>query len=156
MKVPARPSFIGFLGFWLALSCVAGPAILAWLLLGQADDYSINGAPVTRAAFLAVLAPLVPWFAALFVCCGVTSWAILTEKSRGRPLAVALLLLSAIGGGVMPGAPPLTVVWPAILAAGVVVGLPVWWYFYRKANVVEYYARLAAEAPATALPNEEV
>ena len=147
MQVRVRPAFITFLGFWFALLCVAGLVIPAWLFLGHADTYSLNGAPATRQEFIAYLKPLLPGFAALAILGGVTSWTILTERLLGRPLAIALLMLLVAGPVVMPtsGGPPLSVVWPFALVIAVLIGLPLLWYFYRKRNVVEYYGELGQD-----------
>ena len=157
MTLRVRPGFITFLGFWLALSCVGGLVFPTWLMVGSADDYTINGAPATRDEFIAFLKPLLPWFASMAILSGVTSWAILSERAIGRPLAVALIIAFAAGSGLVPapGALPFSAIWPIALAAGAVVGLPLLWYFYRKRNVLEYYRDLM-KGTSAARPNEEL
>lgn len=141
MELRVRPKFVSFLGFWLGLSCVVGLVVPLWMILGNAETYSINGAPAARDEFLEYSRALLPWLMSLAILSGLTSWAILGERPLGRPLAIALILLFATGSGLVPapGNPPLSAVWPVELALVIALGLPLWWYFYRKRNVVEYY-----------------
>lgn len=143
MQLRVRPAFITLLGCWLALSCNVGLVLPGWLLVGHADSHSINGTPAT-------LTPLLPGLASLAIFSGVTSWAILTERPLGRPLAIILIMLLVAGPGLSPasGSLPFSAVWPFELAITLVVGLPLLWYLYRKKNVVEYYRELKRASSA--------
>jgi hypothetical protein len=142
MTRPVRPVFLSILAAWLALAPIVAVVIPLWLWLGNVDTYTVNGEQATREEFMQHLGQILPGLFALAVLCGFTAWAIFSERPRGRVFAIVTTIVVLAGGPVFNGALRSTAGWIVAIIMAAVVGVPLLWYFYRKRNVVEYYAAL--------------
>ena len=142
-----------FLGFW---GVVALPLGLS-LLVSEGGTYTLNGVAVTREEFMARAGAAF----ALFPVLGVVTIAIAVGIATGRRWARPLLLgFFALGPVVpvlalAPGNPDVRSDLPWSLGVALAFGGLVWWYLYRRPNVVAYYRSLASgrrrrESPAAA------
>jgi hypothetical protein len=135
----SRPTFLSFLAFWLSLTALIGLILGPWLFFGNADSYSVNDVPVSRDEFLRRSGPLLASMPILAIASGVAAWNLWSERYIGRPITLAALILTVVGPGFVPS---MRQPWEVTLVSGLVVALPLLWYFYRKPNVVAYYGSL--------------
>ena len=134
-----RPLLLRMAPWYFAFGAFAAVFVLVTSLVG--GSYTINDIPVTREAFLAAT---LPWVVPIGLLCAALSWGFARERLWARPTTVAAFVLLQLGTLIAAGR---GAGWVAVAAASVVSVLLVTlvgWYFYRRTEVVRYYADLMA------------
>jgi hypothetical protein len=133
---------MAFMAFFAAVAAVALVFFLV-LILFSSGPFTIDGAPVTKGAFLSVALPIFLVIVPVAALAGAFAWGVWKEHAWTREAAMAFWACSVLVsiGQLIVVPDQRSEALQGLFSVFIIVPLALW-YFYRKRSVVLYYREL--------------